>query len=87
MSNIVKGVSLSYLEVNVSWGKKKLTDIELDLNDSPLVFKAQLYALTGVPPEKQKVMVKGGLMKDDTDLNALAIKPVRVCFSSQRART
>ncbi|MGH0151935.1 UNVERIFIED_CONTAM: hypothetical protein FKN15_055145 [Acipenser sinensis] len=30
-----------------------------------MVFKAQLFALTGVQPERQKVMVKGGTLKDE----------------------
>ncbi|XP_069476981.1 ubiquitin carboxyl-terminal hydrolase 14 isoform X2 [Ambystoma mexicanum] len=30
-----------------------------------MVFKAQLFALTGVQPARQKVMVKGGTLKDD----------------------
>uniref|UniRef100_A0A3B3ZZ17 Ubiquitin carboxyl-terminal hydrolase n=1 Tax=Periophthalmus magnuspinnatus TaxID=409849 RepID=A0A3B3ZZ17_9GOBI len=33
--------------------------------EPPVVFKAQLFALTGVHPERQKVMVKGGTLKDD----------------------
>ena len=40
------------------------------------LFKAQLFALTQVPPERQKIMgVKGGTLKDDADLSALGIKP------------
>uniref|UniRef100_A0A673YB89 Ubiquitin carboxyl-terminal hydrolase n=1 Tax=Salmo trutta TaxID=8032 RepID=A0A673YB89_SALTR len=31
--------------------------------EPPMVFKAQLFALTGVQPERQKVMVKGGTLK------------------------
>ena len=39
------------------------------------LFTAQLFALTGVPPERQKIMgVKGGTLKDDADLSALGIK-------------
>jgi ubiquitin carboxyl-terminal hydrolase 14 len=39
-----------------------------------VVFKGQLQSLTGVEPERQKIMVKGGMLKDDTDLNKLGIK-------------
>ncbi len=39
--------------MNVKWGKEKYT-VELNLDESPIVFKAQLYALTGVPIERQK---------------------------------
>uniref|UniRef100_A0A3B3RTP8 Ubiquitin carboxyl-terminal hydrolase n=1 Tax=Paramormyrops kingsleyae TaxID=1676925 RepID=A0A3B3RTP8_9TELE len=38
---------------------------ELNTEEPPMVFKAQLFALTGVQPERQKVMVKGGTLKDD----------------------
>ncbi|VAH60938.1 unnamed protein product [Triticum turgidum subsp. durum] len=39
-----------------------------------MVFKTQLYTLTGVPPERQKIMVKGGILKDDTDWSTLGLK-------------
>uniref|UniRef100_A0AAY5L581 Ubiquitin carboxyl-terminal hydrolase n=1 Tax=Esox lucius TaxID=8010 RepID=A0AAY5L581_ESOLU len=51
--------------VNVKWGKEKFDGIELNTEEPPMVFKAQLFALTGVQPERQKVMVKGGTLKDD----------------------
>ena len=40
-----------------------------------LVFKNQLYSLTGVPPERQKIMMKGGMLQDDADLSKLNLKP------------
>ena len=49
--------------VNVKWAKEKLSDIELDTDEPPLVFKAQLFALCGVQPERQKLMVKGTVIK------------------------
>uniref|UniRef100_A0A3Q2ZJU7 Ubiquitin carboxyl-terminal hydrolase n=1 Tax=Hippocampus comes TaxID=109280 RepID=A0A3Q2ZJU7_HIPCM len=39
--------------------------VELNTEEPPMVFKAQLFALTGVQPDRQKVMVKGGTLKDD----------------------
>uniref|UniRef100_A0A8C7L0Y7 Ubiquitin carboxyl-terminal hydrolase n=2 Tax=Oncorhynchus TaxID=8016 RepID=A0A8C7L0Y7_ONCKI len=51
--------------LNVKWGKEKFDAIELNTEEPPMVFKAQLFALTGVQPERQKVMVKGGTLKDD----------------------
>uniref|UniRef100_A0A8C9W662 Ubiquitin carboxyl-terminal hydrolase n=1 Tax=Scleropages formosus TaxID=113540 RepID=A0A8C9W662_SCLFO len=51
--------------VNVKWGKEKFDGVELNTEESPMVFKAQLFALTGVQPDRQKVMVKGGTLKDD----------------------
>lgn len=35
----------------------------------------QLYSLTGVEPNRQKILVKGGQLKDDADLTKLNIKP------------
>lgn len=37
--------------------------MEIDTTQPPYVFKCQLFDLTGVPPERQKIMVKGGLLK------------------------
>ncbi|XP_071232697.1 ubiquitin carboxyl-terminal hydrolase 14-like isoform X2 [Salvelinus alpinus] len=52
--------------VNVKWGKEKFDAIELNTEEPPMVFKAQLFALSGVQPERQKVMVKGGTLKGMT---------------------
>ncbi|ORX90326.1 cysteine proteinase [Basidiobolus meristosporus CBS 931.73] len=60
--------------VNVKWAGKKFDNIELNPDESPALFKAQLYTLTGVEPERQKILVKGGTLKDDTDLNKLNLK-------------
>src|SRR3954465_12764253 len=35
----------------------------------------QIYSVTGVEPDRQKVLIKGGQLKDDTDLSALNLKP------------
>ncbi|KAM4687376.1 ubiquitin carboxyl-terminal hydrolase 14 [Discoglossus pictus] len=51
--------------VNVKWGKEKFDNVELNTDEPPVVFKAQLFALSGVQPDRQKVMVKGGTLKDD----------------------
>uniref|UniRef100_A0AAQ5X2K4 Ubiquitin carboxyl-terminal hydrolase n=1 Tax=Amphiprion ocellaris TaxID=80972 RepID=A0AAQ5X2K4_AMPOC len=51
--------------INVKWGKEKFDAVELNTEEPPMVFKAQLFALTGVQPDRQKVMVKGGTLKDD----------------------
>lgn len=51
--------------VKVKWGKEVYSDVEINTDEPPLVFKAQLFALTGVNPVRQKVMMKGGTLKDD----------------------
>ncbi|CAH1116525.1 unnamed protein product [Phaedon cochleariae] len=51
-------------KVKVKWGKESYPNIEVNTNEPPLLFKAQLFALTGVQPERQKVMIKGVTLKD-----------------------
>ncbi|GFV97051.1 ubiquitin carboxyl-terminal hydrolase 14 [Trichonephila clavipes] len=52
-------------KVKVKWGKELFSDVEANTDEDPLVFKAQLFAITGVPPDRQKVMIKGTTLKDD----------------------
>lgn len=54
-------------------GKKY--DVELDPTSNGETFKFQLYSLTGVEPERQKILIKRGHLKDDTDLSTLGAKP------------
>ena len=58
--------------MSVKWQKKVFPDMEVDTSQPPYVFKCQLYDLTGVPPERQKIIVKGGLLKVIT-MNRLLI--------------
>uniref|UniRef100_A0A2M4ADJ1 Ubiquitin carboxyl-terminal hydrolase n=1 Tax=Anopheles triannulatus TaxID=58253 RepID=A0A2M4ADJ1_9DIPT len=51
--------------VNVKWGKESFKNIEVNTDETPLLFKAQLFALTGVQPERQKVLCKGINLKDE----------------------
>ncbi|KKK18440.1 putative ubiquitin C-terminal hydrolase, partial [Aspergillus rambellii] len=53
----------------------KRYDIDLDPTSNGETFKYQLYSLTGVEPERQKILVKGGQLKDDTLLSSLNAKP------------
>ncbi|RDW80193.1 hypothetical protein BP6252_04831 [Coleophoma cylindrospora] len=54
-------------------GKKY--EVDLDPTSLGEVFKFQLYSLTGVEPERQKILVKGGQLKDDTELSKIGAKP------------
>jgi ubiquitin carboxyl-terminal hydrolase 14 len=66
---------MATIPVTVKWGKQKWDDVQVNLAEPPLVFKAQLFALTGVPPDRQKIMgLKGGLLKDDAPWDATGIK-------------
>lgn len=62
------------VHVQVRWQKETFKDMEIDTSQPALVFKGQLFTLTGVAPERQKIMVKGGLLQDDHDWNKLGLK-------------
>ncbi|KAH9281459.1 Ubiquitin carboxyl-terminal hydrolase 14 [Echinococcus granulosus] len=51
-------------KVNVKWNSQKFNDVEVNTDSPPEDFKALLFSLTGVPPERQKVMMPGGLLGD-----------------------
>jgi ubiquitin carboxyl-terminal hydrolase 14 len=62
------------VKVSVKW-QKDTFDVDVDPAADGLTFKAQLYALTNVPPDRQKISgVKGGLLKDDARLSDLGLK-------------
>lgn len=54
-------------------GKKYNVDVDTSSNGETLKF--QLYSLTNVPVARQKILVKGGQLKDETDLSTLNLKP------------
>lgn len=57
-------------------GKKY--DVEVDTTSTGEVLKYQLFSLTGVEPDRQKILIKGGQLKDDTDMSKLGLKPGQV---------
>lgn len=65
---------MATIPVTVKHQGKKY-EVDLDPSSTGEVFKFQLYSLTGVEPERQKILVKGGQLKDDTDLSKLGAKP------------
>mmetsp|Transcript_25499 Transcript_25499/g.37630 ORF Transcript_25499/g.37630 Transcript_25499/m.37630 type:complete len:497 (-) Transcript_25499:101-1591(-) len=63
--------------VKIKWNKQVFDDVELDPSNGVEVFKSQIYSLTGVPMDRQKLMAKGawiGVLKDDADMTKLKIK-------------
>lgn len=52
------------INVNVKWGQTK-HNLDADTDESPQIFKAQLFELTGVPLERMKIMFKGKNLTDD----------------------
>ncbi|GAB1312287.1 deubiquitinating enzyme [Madurella fahalii] len=57
-------------------GKKY--DVEVDTSSTGEVLKYQLFSLTGVEPDRQKILIKGGQLKDDADMSKLGLKPGQV---------
>jgi ubiquitin carboxyl-terminal hydrolase 14 len=50
--------------VTVKWGRETFKDVECNTDEEPGLFKAQLYALTHVAPNRQKIMIKGKTLSD-----------------------
>jgi len=61
------------LKVHIKHAGKK-HDVELDPVKPPLAFKEAVYQVTGVPVDRMKVMVKGGVLKDDSDWEKIGPK-------------
>ncbi|KAF8578878.1 cysteine proteinase [Ramaria rubella] len=53
----------------------KIHQLQLDTDAPATTFKHDVYQVTGVPPDRMKVMIKGGVLKDDTDWRKVAPKP------------
>ncbi len=53
----------SLFVVSLKWNKQTFNDFEVDTSLDVPTFKAQIYALTSVPVDKQKVMFKGKIIK------------------------
>ncbi len=47
--------------------------MQLDIDQPPTVFKEAVYQVTGVPPERMKVMVKGGILKVCTIVDSMVM--------------
>lgn len=46
----------------------------MDSSSSGAEFKEIVYSLTGVEPDRQKILIKGGQLKDDADMGKLGLK-------------
>lgn len=62
--------------MKVKWGRENFPKVAINTDEDPMVFKAQLFALTGVQPHRQKVMCKGVALKDE-EWN-ITLKDVRI---------
>ncbi|KAI1696315.1 ubiquitin carboxyl-terminal hydrolase domain-containing protein [Ditylenchus destructor] len=52
-------------KICVKWSGQKY-DVDVNTDLEPLVLKSQLFELTGVIPDRQKVMIKGKILKDES---------------------
>ncbi|ORZ31822.1 hypothetical protein BCR44DRAFT_1441417 [Catenaria anguillulae PL171] len=52
------------MKVSVKWTSNKY-DLDLDPSQPPIAFKTQLFSLTGVSPDRMKLLFKGTQVKDD----------------------
>ncbi|KAG6133155.1 hypothetical protein E4U38_002985 [Claviceps purpurea] len=57
-------------------GKKH--EVEIDPSSTGEDFKLQLFSLTNVEPDRQKILIKGGQLKDDADMSKLGLKAGQV---------
>lgn len=71
--------------VKVKWGKETFKDVSVDTDGDIIEFKSQLYSLSNVPIERQKIMAGGKTLKDD-EWN-ITLKNVREeIFQNQKKR-
>ena len=54
---------MSTLKVNVKHAGKVIKDLPLDTSAPAATFKQTVYEQTGIPVDRMKVMVKGGILK------------------------
>ncbi|KAJ3101155.1 Ubiquitin carboxyl-terminal hydrolase 14 [Phlyctochytrium planicorne] len=65
-------------KIVVKWSGNKY-DVDVDPEQTGAVFKMQLFSLTNVEPDRQKILVKGGVLKarhpiDDLVMGTLGLK-------------
>jgi ubiquitin carboxyl-terminal hydrolase 14 len=63
--NLLVLFALLFFSVKVKWCKEVYADIAVDTDETPMLLKAQLFALTGVEPHRQKIMLKGATIKNE----------------------
>jgi len=66
---------MATVKIGIKWGKESL-EVDVDTSQSGLEFKTLLFSLTGVPPDRIKLMgLKGGkAINDDTDLSTCGLE-------------
>ena len=64
----------SSVSITVKWKKEVFDNISVDLSAPVSDLKVQLFSLTGVAPEKQKVIMGGKTLKDEQTLESYGVK-------------
>jgi ubiquitin carboxyl-terminal hydrolase 14 len=59
--------------IRVKWGKQTMDALEVHLEQPVIDLKVQLFSLTNVLPEKQKLLIKGRVMQDTATLAASGV--------------
>lgn len=70
--------------IKVKWGKEIFKNVEVDTDCDVEDFKAQLYALSNVPIERQKIMCLGKTLSEEWNI---PLKNVRYFFSPVSAKS
>jgi len=67
------------MSIVLKWNKSTFSDVQVGGMKTGLDFKKKCQELTGVPPERQKVMGLGaGILKDEQDLTTIKVKAGQV---------
>lgn len=69
--------------LQVKWNKEKY-ELEVSAESSVYDFKVLLFSLTSVPLEKQKLICKGSVMKDEQMLGSYKIAEVMMVIRTRR---
>jgi len=59
------------VKITLKWGKEKVPDFELEDQSTLIDLQSQIYSLTCVPLDKQKLIFKGSMIKTDQDVQKL----------------
>ncbi len=66
------------MKISLKWSTKTYDNIELDLSQNGKSFKNMIYQLTGVPPERQKILgLKGPKLTDEVEMSSFKFTEVK----------
>ena len=72
------------VSIKIKWNKTSYENVVIDVNKGVSDFKSTVHGLTGVPPDRQKLMAKGawiGTLKDDAGETLFDLTQVENCNS------